>query len=297
MKKLLLSAIVALGLTTTSSAQSFFEGFEGAALPTGWDTLNLSGPTPGTVEAWFPSNVFSSPPPAIEGGLYFASNYEVVGGSDTISSWLFTPVALLKNGDQFMFYSRTLASPVLYPDRMEVRLSGAGAGINAGTGPNTVGTYTMLLGVINPGLTISGYPTTFTKYVYTLSGLPAGGVTGRFAFRYFVEDAGPSGNNSDAIGVDSVYYQPVIATSISSAVNNGAFKVFPNPTSGLVKMNFKTVSDDREVIVQNLTGQILFREKVSRLENAIDLSNLSKGVYLLNIKQNGVVYTEKLTIE
>src|SRR4051812_27505904 len=254
MKKLLLFVIIALGLTTASRAQSFFEGFEGAVVPTGWDTLNLSGPNPGI--AWFPSNYFSSCPPPAEGSEYFCAGWQAEGFCDTISSWLFTPVALLNNGDQFMFYTTTILHSGWRPDRMEVRLSGAGAGTNVGTGPNTVGTYTMLLAVINPSLNIFDYPKTFTKYQYTLSGLPAGGVSGRFAFRYFVDDLF---YNAYAIGVDSVYYKP-LGTGISSAVNNGVFKVFPNPTNGPVKMNFKTASDVREVIVQNLTGQILFRE-------------------------------------
>lgn len=302
MKKFLLSVFAVLSLSQYTTAQSFYEGFEASTLPTGWDTLNLSGPTPGAMFSWFPSNIltsigFASAPPAIEGTEYFCSDFDAVGNTDTISSWLFTPVALLKNGDKFMYYSQTLAVTVQWPDRMEVRLSTAGAGINAGTSPHSVGTFTTLLGVINPSLTLGGYPTAFTKYVYTLSGLPAGGITGRFAFRYYVPDGGPNGNNSYAIGIDSVYYQPVITTGISSAANNNFFNVYPNPTSGTVKLTFKSTSEDREVFVQNLTGQLMFREKVSSLENSIDLSDLAKGVYLLNIKQEGVVYTEKLSIE
>ena len=46
-----------------------------------------------------------------------------------------------------------------------------------------------------------------------------------------------------------------------------------------------------------MVGTLMFRDKVGSLENSIDLSNLAKGVYLINIKQDGVVYTEKLTIQ
>ncbi len=34
-------------------------------------------------------------------------------------------------------------------------------------------------------------------------------MTGRFAFRYFVENGGPSGSNSDYIGIDTLTITPV----------------------------------------------------------------------------------------
>ncbi|HEY0680356.1 MAG TPA: choice-of-anchor J domain-containing protein, partial [Chitinophagaceae bacterium] len=58
---------------------------------------------------------------------------------------------------------------------------------------------------INAGMTLSGYPINWTKYTLTLSGL-TGSVNGRFAFRYFVPDSGPSGSNADMIGIDSVAF-------------------------------------------------------------------------------------------
>lgn len=297
MKKILLSVISVMTISLTVNAQSYMEGFEATNLPAGWDTINKSGPTLGASPAWFSSALFTSPPAALEGSDFFAANYEAVGGSDDISSWLFSPTRLLKNGDKITFYSRTLVTTVQYPDRMEIRLSTNGTSTNVGTNQASVGDYSITLGVINPSLTTSGYPTTWTKYAYTLSGLPGAGVNGRIGFRYFVTNGGPSGSNSDAIGLDSVYYQPTTATGISSASNNGNFRIFPNPTSGMVHVTFATPSDDRTIIVQNMVGEVVLTENVSKLENSINLSSLAKGIYLLNIRENNVIRTEKLTIE
>lgn len=297
MKKILLSVLSVMTMSLTVNAQSYMEGFEATNLPAGWDTINKSGPTLGSSLAWFTSSLFTSPPPAVEGTDFFAANFEAVGGSDDISSWLFTPTRLLKNGDKITFYSRTLVTTVQYPDRMEIRLSTNGTSTNVGTNQTTVGDYSITLGVINPSLTTSGYPTTWTKYAYTLSGLPGAGVNGRIGFRYFVTNAGPSGSNSDAIGLDSVYYKPTVATGINSASNNGNFRMFPNPTSGAVTLTFATPSDERTVIVQNMVGEIILQQNVLQLENTINLSSLAKGIYLVNIRENNVIRTEKLTIE
>ena len=51
----------------------------------------------------------------------------------------------------------------------------------------------------------SGYPSVWTQYSVTLSGI-SGTPTGRLAFRYFVENGGPAGANSDYIGIDTVAY-------------------------------------------------------------------------------------------
>jgi hypothetical protein len=276
-------------------AQAYMEGFEGGSLPTGWDTLNMSGPTPGTVPAWFPSTNYIAPPPALEGSVFYAASYEAEGNNGTISSWLFTPVRTLKSGDKFVFYTRTVSNTVVYPDRLEVRMSLNGVSINTGTTSSSVGDFVSLLAVINQNLTLSGYPNTWTKYTMMLSGIPAGGTSGRLAFRYYVTNSGPNGVNGDGVGIDSVYYQPNISTRIDQ-VSTSAFKIFPNPSQGHVNIHFATPTN-RNIVIQNMLGEMVHTQELSELENTIDLSVLSKGMYLLNIKEGNQVYTQKITLE
>ena len=75
-----------------------------------------------------------------------------------------------------------------------------------GTTATDVGDFTTLLLDINPTYTLGGYPNAvWTNFVVTLSGL-GWPIKGRLAFRYFVENGGPSGANSDYIGIDTVQY-------------------------------------------------------------------------------------------
>ena len=84
------------------------------------------------------------------------------------------------------------------------------------TGTTSVGSFTDLLLDINPNLntstvsavsngSVNGYPKAWTVYSVQIAGV-TGTVTGRFAFRYFVDDAGASGVNSNNIGLDAVKY-------------------------------------------------------------------------------------------
>jgi hypothetical protein len=142
------------------------------------------------------------------GGLFAAyCNFESGTGTATLSDWLLTPqLASVANGDTLAFWTRT-RNPAGFPDRLQVRLSAAGASTNVGVGSAgaDVGDFTTLLLDINPTQVATGYPTAWTLETITVSGLAAP-ISGRFAFRYFVTNGGPGGANSEMIGVDDVAY-------------------------------------------------------------------------------------------
>jgi len=209
------------------SAQSFTEGFDDITVPLGadWFTANNSQDPAPTFMGWFQG--IDDPRISSHSGAgtsYAAANYQETQGTtgtETINAWLLTPARLLQNGDVLRFWTRTVTpAATIYPDRLQIRLSTTGAGTNVGTGPTEVGDFTTLLLDINPSYTqnlnpdppsgdpptVNGYPVDWRQYTLTLSGLPSGGATGRFAFRYFVENGGPSGVNSNFIGVDDVEY-------------------------------------------------------------------------------------------
>ncbi|MES1210691.1 MAG: choice-of-anchor J domain-containing protein, partial [Acidobacteriota bacterium] len=80
---------------------------------------------------------------------------------------------------------------------------------STGATSTDVGNFTTLLVDVNPTLVTGVYPTVYTQFSATLSGLPAGPNAGRIAFRYFVTNGGPSGANSDLISIDDVNVTPV----------------------------------------------------------------------------------------
>ncbi|MCB0254953.1 MAG: choice-of-anchor J domain-containing protein, partial [Anaerolineae bacterium] len=136
---------------------------------------------------------------------YIAANFNNSGSPGTISNWMLTPEMSMSDGDTLSFWTRTVTGST-FPDRLQVRLSTAGSSTNVGVGANDVGDFTTLLLDINPSLLQGGYPDDWAQYTITLSGLPGGMADGRVAWRYFVTDAGPTGANSNYIGIDTVEY-------------------------------------------------------------------------------------------
>ncbi len=180
----------------------FSEGFDDITNLPGWFFQNNSAPL--GLTDWFQGNADVFPAHAGPATSYIGANFNNTSGVGTISNWLLTPQLNLSNGDTISFWTRTPTGSI-WPDRVELRLSLAGASTNVGTLATDVGDFTTLLLSVNPTLVQGGYPETWTQYSATLAGIPAG-ATGRFAFRYFVTGGGPSGNNSNYIGIDTVEY-------------------------------------------------------------------------------------------
>ena len=101
-----------------------------------------------------------------------------------------------------------------------------------GTLPADVGDFTTLLLDINPTLVVSGYPDVWTQYTITLSGLPPA-ASGRIAWRYFVTSGGPSGANSNYIGIDTVEYTDAGQAAPCTAPSDVPW-LSETPTSGSI---------------------------------------------------------------
>ncbi len=170
----------------------------------GWVFKNASVPA-GTT-GWYQGNLNSFPPQATTG--FIETDYLCGSGVAVQNNWMLLPTRPMQNGEVLQFWTRTLFNPAPYPDRLQVRLSQAEDSTNVGTPgvPTSVGDFTTLLLDINPLYSTTAFPGTWTKYTIVLSGLPSSGVTGRLAFRYFVENGGPLGVNGAFIGIDTLDY-------------------------------------------------------------------------------------------
>jgi len=242
-----LCGLFVIGSISKYNAQSFSEAFNDITLlaGNGWVMTNASVAVGST--NWFQGNATSAGGPfdAYNGATnaYIGANYNNTGSTGTISNWLMTPNRTFRNGDVITFYTRKV-SPDTYADRLEVRLSTNGASTSVGTGSG-VGDYTTLLLSVNPTLVLGVYPTTWTLYTITISGLPAP-TSGRIAFRYFVTGAGLNGTSSDYIGIDQVDYTPYVCPaftmtasgSLTGGVAGSAYSLALTQTGALGAPNY-----------------------------------------------------------
>ncbi|MFA5683086.1 MAG: choice-of-anchor J domain-containing protein [Lysobacteraceae bacterium] len=198
------------------------EDFTGAGVtfpPAGWIRRNQSSVIGTNTNCWNGFDASFTGWPAHSGTEQAGVNFNCVAGAGTISGWLITSqVTGLNNGDQISFWTRSTGSG--FADRLEVRLctdstpDSCGAAGSTGSSATDVGNFSTLLLSVNPDLDSFGYPDVYTEFTHTVSGL-AGPVSGRIAFRYFVEDGGPSGTASDLMTIDDVLITGAAGPSLS----------------------------------------------------------------------------------
>lgn len=204
------------------------EGFD-TGVPATWATANTSDVV-GTVPTWITGVAGIFPAHSGAPTSYILSTFNSADATGSvISNWVITPqITTISNGDVLSFWTRTVTpGTTVFPDRMEVRMSTAGASTNVGATHNDVGDFTTLLLTVNPDLNDTDYPSEWTRYEVTISGLGAP-VSGRFAFRHYVTDGGPNGTNSDNIGVDDVRFE----TPQSCVAPGSTQNIFVNITGG-----------------------------------------------------------------
>lgn len=225
------------------------EGFDVAAFPAGWSQNNLSSPLgTGAFSDWFqgvPSGIGAAQSGADFRGCAFLSG----AGVSTISNWMISPVITTQPGDILTFW--TFAAPPGFPDRLQVRWSNNGASTNVGASATSVGDFTNSWVDINPTYTLAGYPSSWTKYTVNITGVaPFVAGTGRLAFRYFVENGGPAGANSNYIGVDNV----LIARPLPGWCPNTVSTISVNITGGVAPFTLVYTNGTTQTIYPGYTS-------------------------------------------
>ena len=286
MRKTLLFAFVFAAMTSQAQTNLLTENFDTLGdpitLPTGWTAINRSAPVGTTT--WFRGGAGTTFG-GYNGGQtgYIGANFNSTTGVGVISTWLMSPVLTLQNGDVISFYTRT-ATGSIYADNLELRLSTNGAASAEPTGPVGVGDYTTLALTVNEVFPLaSGYPQEWTEKTYTITGVE-NPTEMRFAFRYTVPDsAGPSGNNSNFIGIDAVTVtRPTAGTSDFFKAN---ISMYPNPVNDVLNLSVRNASSITKVSIADINGRIVKSLDLGTVSQAeVAVSALQSGVYTITIE-------------
>ena len=87
------------------------------------------------------------------------------------------------------------------------------------------------------------------------------------------------------------------AIDFTVAANNGVI-VYPNPTSGDVKIIVSDITNSEKIEVLDVLGKLIISKKLERNESSLDLSELANGVYMYRIvNTTGTVKQGKLVKE
>jgi hypothetical protein len=88
------------------------------------------------------------------------------------------------------------------------------------------------------------------------------------------------------------------AVTGTEAITESSFKVYPNPASDVVNVEFPATRDQVNVKLLNVQGQVIFsreeRPVNGTVKSAIDVSQLQEGLYLIKAEFAGKSVTRKI---
>ena len=96
--------------------------------------------------------------------------------------------------------------------------------------------------------------------------------------------------------VDNVWFEGIV-TSINNVVANHDFIVSPNPANGYFNLRMSN-TNNATVKVHNTVGQVVITRNfdTTSINERFDISDLNKGIYFVEVINNGKSKIKKLVI-
>lgn len=260
-----------LATSYTSHNVPYSTGFEPSPQSDllGWKAQHVSGST----NEW----VINSYDP--HAGSHSAYLFSAVNG--TSDDWLFSPCINLTAGPtyQLTFYS------MKYGD--STRSGQLHVWLGSGASPVNMDTTLLNMDSVKAGTSSPAYGK--DSVLFTVS------VNGTYVFGF-------EGKNIDATKKTALLLDDISITNLGYAgikkyTNKGNnLNVWPNPTAGILNFSYPDLKGTVELIVTDILGKVVIQNAVFNLQttNSISMESLKNGVYSLQIKQNGTLFTAKI---
>lgn len=165
-----------------------------------------------------------------------------------------------------------------------------------------------------PQISFTSLPAIYCSYgtPINLSAIPPGGIfmgNGVSADNFYPDSAGLGSHlityqYTDSNGCSNTFSQIIFVDACLSVneTDAGAFKIFPNPSSGkfIIQFSHKKIF---QITITNLSGQTVIKKNFSNLafrvagNIQIDLSREPKGIYIIQVVTDKEVMNQKIILE
>ncbi len=80
-------------------------------------------------------------------------------------------------------------------------------------------------------------------------------------------------------------------------LTSATIEVSPNPSNGIINITSAQDMDGVSLNVVNLVGQTVMNAEINGMTQKLDLTNLNKGIYLMNFSKEGKTVTKKVVLK
>jgi len=98
--------------------------------------------------------------------------------------------------------------------------------------------------------------------------------------------------------VDNLNFDNLITSVQEQPAKKTLFNLYPNPASDIVTLNIdNTINADFTLNIYNVTGELVSSETLRQNQQQINISDLSNGIYMVEIKSKEWNGKQKLIIQ
>jgi uncharacterized repeat protein (TIGR03803 family) len=92
---------------------------------------------------------------------------------------------------------------------------------------------------------------------------------------------------------------PMLTTGVAAVNNDNLFSVYPNPVNSVLNINYnsKTSTIPSQLVLSDVLGNIIYQQTITQANTILDVSNWSKGVYMLGVTNDKETFVKKLVIQ
>jgi hypothetical protein len=190
-------------------------------------------------------------------------------GSSAANAWYYTQPITLTAGTSYDISYKYGNNSTTFIEKLKVAY---GTLASAAAMTNALADYPNVTGAVATTATVSFTPTVSGDYYFGFNAYS-------IANQYYLY-------------VDDIMVQATLATN---AFDNNGFTYYPNPVKDV--LNLAYTQEITNVAVFNLLGQQVITKVVNANQSQIDMSNLSKGTYMVKITADNQVKTIKVIKE
>ncbi|MCO5268049.1 MAG: T9SS type A sorting domain-containing protein [Brumimicrobium sp.] len=141
--------------------------------------------------------------------------------------------------------------------------------------------------VVDLGDTARLYRTQYEYYDFTISNLPI------FIRSHLIFSLG--GMNLIDVNIALSYEDPLTAGLEVNKVSS--FTVYPNPANEQINIHLNTWTNNSDIFIIDALGRTVYTSTLSSNNETINVANLNKGIYTIQVNQEGIMTTQKIVIE
>ena len=141
--------------------------------------------------------------------------------------------------------------------------------------------------------TLNNYNSVSAGYIHAIAVK-----TDNTAVTFGSNNYGQIGNNFSGAEVSSPFTLGCVTVGIEEFTQTQAFEIYPNPTSGIVKIKLELLNEaNTKLIITNLFGEVVLSEIITENNTQLNVNDFKKGIYFVTLENKGGKSTRKIIIE